>query len=72
MDMLVKLYELPDQAVLSQRLADQKTIVRRAMAHEKLSILHWVGHEFGQETKAWQSECDVAFSHCLPDSDQGE
>ncbi len=62
MDMLVKLYALPDDTRLRQRLAQQKISVRRAMAYEKDAVVDWVDEHFGETARGWKSECDVAFS----------
>jgi hypothetical protein len=63
MDMLVKLYTLPNPTDLLQRLATKKIVIRRAMAHEKHLVLNWVETHFCNATPGWRSECDVAFSH---------
>ena len=62
MDMVVKLYALPDDAALRHDLAQQKTIVRRAMAYEKQAVVAWEERQFGLAAKGWVSECDTAFS----------
>ena len=62
MDMLVKLYTLPDDAPLRRELASQGITIRRAMAYEKLAVLKWVKQAFGSAAPGWASECDVAFS----------
>ncbi len=58
-DLLVKLYDLPDQRARLTVLAEQEIIVRRAMASEKKLIVGWVQNLFGD---GWAAECDVAFS----------
>lgn len=55
MDMLVKLYELPELS----RTEIAGIRVRRAMAADKSVILDWVNRNFSPD---WQNECDVAFS----------
>jgi hypothetical protein len=59
MDMLVKLYELPDPAPCLIQLKTQGIEVRPAMPLEKHLVMDWVRDSFG---KAWASECEVAFS----------
>ena len=54
-DMLVRLYALPDQ----DRILKEGYVVRRAAAHEKSVIVHWVGENFSPQ---WAGEADVAFS----------
>lgn len=62
MDMLVKLYALPDETELQRKLALQGTTVRRAMAYEKGAVMNWVEKTFSQCAQSWKSECDIAFS----------
>jgi len=62
MDMLVKLYTLPDRYGLSHRLAQEGIVVRRAMAYEKESVVTWVSQQFGATARGWKSECDISFS----------
>jgi GNAT superfamily N-acetyltransferase len=59
MDMLVKLYELPDSRDAMSRLAADGVSVRRALAPEKHKVLDWVRGNFSE---AWASEADVAFA----------
>ncbi|MCJ8329250.1 MAG: GNAT family N-acetyltransferase [Lentisphaeria bacterium] len=59
-DMLVKLYELPDPALLVQNLSDAGITIRRVMPYEKQKCLDWVGENFSD---GWMSECDVSFSN---------
>lgn len=54
-DMLVRLYALPD---LNKTLKEGY-VVRRAAAHDKSVILHWISQHFSTQ---WASEADVAFS----------
>jgi len=61
-DMLVKLYTLPEAAQLQRRLALNGTTVRRAMAYEKAAVVNWVEQSFGSCASGWKSECNVAFS----------
>ena len=59
-DMLVKLYELPDDRPRLEQLRHDGIIVRTAMAREKHSVVDWVAKTFG---RWWASECDVAFAN---------
>src|SRR3954469_12740061 len=59
MDMLVKLYELPDSKIASEHLLKTGITTRRALAPEKHKIVAWVRENFSE---AWASEVDVAFS----------
>lgn len=58
-DMLVKLYELPDDAPLRAELEDAGFTIRRALVPEKHLIRSWVKEKFNPH---WESECDVAIS----------
>ena len=58
-DMLVKLYDLP-QAELPMESMDRLGIrIRTAMPHERLDVVEWVQQTFG---RGWAGECDTAFS----------
>ena len=59
MDLLVKLYELPDSAATLKKLHKRGIEVRRALAPEKNLVVDWVREAF---SKAWACECEVAFS----------
>src|SRR5258705_9289880 len=59
MDMLVKLYELPDSKIVSERLHKIGITTRRAMVPEKHQVAAWVQNAFSE---AWASEVEVAFS----------
>jgi len=61
-DMLVKLYDLSDRAVLDALdICKAKGIlVRRAMAYEKERVHDWVREEF---TGGWAAECETAWSN---------
>ena len=59
MDMLVKLYELPDSGPAYDRLRRPGIVLRRALAPEKHLVTGWVRKNFSE---AWASEVDVAFS----------
>lgn len=58
-DMLVRLYDLPDVSGLRSVLAAQGLIVRRAGAYERHLVAAWVGEHFSPK---WVSELEVAFS----------
>lgn len=58
-DMLVKLYDLPEQTTLLKRLEDAGIVVRRAIAPEKHIVTDWVRRTFNPH---WESECAVAFA----------
>jgi hypothetical protein len=59
MDMLVRLYELPDSRPLLERLLQSGIQIRRALAPEKHKVTAWVQENF---TEGWASEAEVAFS----------
>ncbi len=59
MDMLVKLYDLPDSRAAFERLREAEIELRRALAPEKHKVIAWVRKNFSE---AWASEADVAFS----------
>lgn len=59
MDMLVKLYDLPDSGSAFARLREAGIGVRRALAPEKHKVIAWVGKTFSE---GWASEAEVAFS----------
>lgn len=59
-DLIVKLYELPDDRLASEKLAATGIIIRPALACEKFQVMDWVLLHFGQ---GWAGECDVAFSN---------
>jgi GNAT superfamily N-acetyltransferase len=59
MDMLVKLYELPDSQAAYQRLLQAGITLRRALAPEKHKVTAWIRKNFSE---AWASEAEVAFS----------
>jgi GNAT superfamily N-acetyltransferase len=59
MDMLVKLYDLPDSRDAFARLRESGVEVRRALAPEKHKVIAWVRQHFSE---AWASEAEVAFS----------
>ena len=58
-DLLVRLYDLPE---LDPVLAQVRTIgfdVRRALVPEKNLVLRWIAETF---SRAWASECEIAFN----------
>ena len=59
MDMLVKLYDLPDSRNLREKLTQAGVSLRRALAPEKHKVIAWVKENFSDY---WASEADVAFS----------
>jgi predicted N-acetyltransferase YhbS len=59
MDMLVKLYELPDSRPAYQRLGEAGITLRRALAPEKHKVTAWIRKNFSE---AWASEAEVAFA----------
>ncbi len=58
-DMLVKLYDLPEDATLAVP-KDESVQLRRAMAPDKLRVVEWVKEHSGRSAAG---ECDVCFSH---------
>lgn len=63
MDMLVKLYELPEAGAGPADVQPASIVVRRPMAYEKEKVLGFVDKTFGAAAPGWRSECEVAFSH---------
>ena len=59
MDMLVKLYALPDSRDAYERLRKADITMRRALTPEKHKVVAWVRNAFSE---AWASEVEVAFS----------
>jgi predicted N-acetyltransferase YhbS len=59
MDMLVKLYALPDSRPAYDRLLKAGIVMRRALAPEKHKVTAWVRQAFSE---GWASEAEVAFS----------
>ncbi len=58
-DMLVRLYDLPDSADLARSVADAGITVRRARAFEKHNVTSFIGRHFSGK---WVSEAEVAMS----------
>ena len=59
-DLLVKLYELPDDRARLEQLRHDGITIRNAMALEKHLVVDWVAKTFGRR---WASECDVSFAN---------
>ena len=59
MDLLVKLYELPDAGELIEQLAKNEIVIRIAAPYERVELLEWVGKNFDN---SWVGECEIAFS----------
>src|SRR5436190_3510807 len=59
MDLLVKLYTLPELGPALKKLEKRGVLVRRALAPEKTLIISWVRKTF---SNAWADECEVTFS----------
>ena len=59
-DLLIRLYDLPDDRDHLELVEKQGFIVRRARAYEKTHVVEWVLTQFGQ---GWADECEVAFAH---------
>src|SRR5579859_1768656 len=59
MDMLVKLYDLPNSTALFERLLQTGIVIRRALAPEKHKVVAWVKNAFSD---GWVSETEIAFS----------
>ena len=57
-DMLVRLYDLPDSSEIYQGIEAEGVILRRPMAYERHIIADWVGSHFSPK---WVSEVKVAF-----------
>ena len=58
-DMLVKLYTLPDAAPFIERAKAIGVSVQRARSPEKRVVARWVEEQFGE---GWAAECETAFS----------
>lgn len=58
-DMLVRLYDLPESGTLAARVAENKVLVRRPGAYEKHLVEDFVREHFSPK---WVSEVAVAFS----------
>lgn len=58
-DMLVRLYDLPEYPELKPELSKKGIIIRRANAYERHIVVDWVGKKFSPK---WVSETKIAFS----------
>lgn len=58
-DMLVRLYDLPESAVLYQAVAAEGVTLRRARAFEKHTVAAFVRENFSEK---WVSEVEVALT----------
>ncbi|MBT8038030.1 MAG: GNAT family N-acetyltransferase [Verrucomicrobiae bacterium] len=58
-DMLVRLYALPDTREMYAGVEEQGVILRRARAYERHIVAAWAGEHFSPK---WESEVKVAFS----------
>ena len=59
-DMLVRLYDLPDEAALVKQLEEEGFVIRRAMSPDKHRILPWVKEH---SSLSAMGECDACFSN---------
>ena len=59
-DMLVKLYDLPDDWSFIAQQAALGIVIRKPLPSEKLLILDWIRREFSE---AWVAETDRAFAN---------
>lgn len=62
-DMLVRLYALPDGAPLRAALAEKGVTVRMCRPYEMHAVERWIADTFSTR---WVSEFDVAMSHQPP------
>lgn len=58
-DMLVRLYALPDGDEALARLSARDVTVRRPMSYERHVVVRWIDAHFNP---LWASECETAFS----------
>lgn len=58
-DMLVRLYDLPDPGPVYRQVSSEGIILRRPGAYEKHLVAAWVGAHFSPK---WVSEVEVAMS----------
>lgn len=59
MDMLVRLYDLPDIEEELRKLGGEGVLIRRPGAYERHLVVDWVGRNFSPK---WVSEAKTAFS----------
>jgi len=58
-DMLVRLYDLPNSTPIYENVESQDIILRRPRAFERHIVAEWVGEHFSPK---WVSEAKVSFS----------
>lgn len=58
-DMLVKLYDLPDDTDLCRRLGERGVSIKRVLAPDRARVLEFVRSEFGD---GWTHECETALA----------
>ena len=58
-DMLVRLYDLPDSTDIYRRVEEAGVILRRPNGYERHILAHWVGEHFSPK---WVRETKVAFA----------
>lgn len=59
-DMLVKLYNIPDEIPNINHLKEKGISIKRVLAPDKHKVIKYVRDKFGDN---WASECDVAFAN---------
>ncbi len=57
-DLLVKLYELPELAIALEKQQANGVMIRLAIAPEKHLVTQWVRKHF---SAGWESECEISF-----------
>jgi len=62
-DMLVKLYDLPDSTQLIVNLRACGIKIRRSLSPEKHLVVDWIRKEFSQ---SWANQCEIAFTNKPP------
>ena len=73
MDLLIRLFDLPDFSGQLDKIERRGIRIRRARADEKVQLVEWVLNLFGP---GWAGECEVAFGRqpisCLIATQKGE
>ncbi len=59
-DMLVRLYDLPEGSPLRAGLRERGVIIRPCRPYERHIVADWVGRSFSPK---WASECKIALGH---------